>query len=152
MTTSLMAIHCSSGLTCPPTDFIEEPFLLSVKKFLSGGLFVANLVSRSTGIRKTVISRMKSVRTISREKSIHLNFHFYGWNSNLLLVNSLIQVFTQVFSLELEEDVNEVLFASDTAACTEMDRLPEATAQLQRLLKFPLPANHIVTENIKCLN
>lgn len=51
---------------------------------------MANLVSRSTGIRKTVISRMKSVRTISREKSIHLNFHFYGWNSNLLLVNSLI--------------------------------------------------------------
>ncbi|KAH7683107.1 Endothelin-converting enzyme 1 protein [Dioscorea alata] len=111
----------SSGLTCPPTDFIEEPFLLSVKKFLSGGLFVANLVSRSTGIRETVISRIKSV-------------------------------FTHVFSLELEEDVNEVLFASDTAACIEMDHLPEATAQLQRLLKIPLPGNHIVTENIKCLN
>lgn len=55
---------CSSGMTCPPTDFVEESFLVSVKEFLSeGGLFVINLVSRSLAIREMVVSKMKVVRT-----------------------------------------------------------------------------------------
>jgi len=57
-------LACSSGLTCPPTDFVEESFLLSVKEFLSGGgLFVINLVSRSPAIREMVVSKMEGVRT-----------------------------------------------------------------------------------------
>ncbi|KAJ0988886.1 hypothetical protein J5N97_007242 [Dioscorea zingiberensis] len=110
----------SSGLTCPPSNFVEEPFLLSVKEFLSGGFFVINLVSRSAAIRELVASRMKSV-------------------------------FAHVFSLELEEDVNEVLLAFDAATCIEMDNLPEATAQLQRLMNIPLPGDNIVSSSIKCL-
>ncbi|ONK77227.1 uncharacterized protein A4U43_C02F4390 [Asparagus officinalis] len=72
----------SAGLTCPPADFVEESFLVSVRKFLAeGGLFVINLVSRSSSIREMVVSRMTVV-------------------------------FDRIFSLELEEDVNEVLFAT----------------------------------------
>lgn len=53
---------CSSGWTCPPAEFLDESFLISVKNFLSGGgLFVINLVSRSKSIREMVIARMKKV-------------------------------------------------------------------------------------------
>ncbi|KAF9596890.1 hypothetical protein IFM89_013938 [Coptis chinensis] len=55
---------CSLGLSSPHPDFVEESFLMSVKESLSeGGLFVINLVSRSTAIRETVVSRIKTIRT-----------------------------------------------------------------------------------------
>lgn len=111
----------SSGLTCPPAQFVEEPFLLTVKDFLSeGGLFVINLVSRSPAIRDMVVSRVKAV-------------------------------FNHLFSLELEEDVNEVLFASPAEDCIDVNHLPEAMAQLRSLLKFPLPDRQMETQNFKCL-
>lgn len=51
---------CSSGLSCPATDFVEEPFLKDAKSSISKqGLFVVNLVSRSTKIKEMVISRLK---------------------------------------------------------------------------------------------
>ncbi|PWA56281.1 S-adenosyl-L-methionine-dependent methyltransferases superfamily protein [Artemisia annua] len=54
----------SSGMTCPAADFVEESFLKTVKTSLSEeGLFVINLVSRSSAIKEMVISRMKVVRT-----------------------------------------------------------------------------------------
>ncbi|CAK9136522.1 unnamed protein product [Ilex paraguariensis] len=52
----------SSGMTCPAADFVEESFLLTVKKSLSDqGLFVINLVSRSPTVKELVFSRMKMV-------------------------------------------------------------------------------------------
>ncbi|XXG50309.1 hypothetical protein AAC387_Pa02g4344 [Persea americana] len=101
----------SSGLTCPPSDFTEESFLLSVRESLSeSGLFVINLVSRSTALREMIVSRMKVV-------------------------------FSQLFYLELEEDVNKVLFALPTEACVaEEECLSEAAAvQLEKLLKLTYP-------------
>lgn len=55
----------SSGMTCPAADFVEESFLLTVKDSLSEqGLFVVNLVSRSSAIKDMVIERMKTVRKL----------------------------------------------------------------------------------------
>lgn len=52
----------SSGLSCPPTDFVEDSFLLLVRDFLSeGGIFIVNLVSRSEAIKEKVILRLKAV-------------------------------------------------------------------------------------------
>ncbi|KAK8933563.1 hypothetical protein KSP39_PZI016014 [Platanthera zijinensis] len=100
----------SSGLACPPADFVEDHFLSLVKDFLSTrGLFVINLVSRSASIRQGIISRLKSV-------------------------------FDHLFSLELEEDVNVVLFAASTGTCCSEDQINKAAEQLQNLLKVPLPS------------
>ncbi|CAL9184938.1 unnamed protein product [Musa hybrid cultivar] len=111
----------SSGLSCPPSDFVEESFLLQVKNFLSeGGLFVINLVSRSPAIREKVVLRLKAA-------------------------------FSQLFSLELEEDVNEVLFASPRNMCIDVDQLQEAVAKLCSLMKFPLPDGQIEPGKFKRL-
>ncbi|XP_042515863.1 eEF1A lysine and N-terminal methyltransferase isoform X2 [Macadamia integrifolia] len=115
----------SSGITCPPADFVEESFLFSVKESLSeGGLFVINLVLRSPSIRETVVSRMKVV-------------------------------FDHLFSLQLEEDVNEVLFALTMETCMKEEFFPEAASQLHKLLHFTHPerGQSIIdtTKNIKCL-
>ncbi|XP_077250290.1 S-adenosyl-L-methionine-dependent methyltransferases superfamily protein isoform X2 [Tasmannia lanceolata] len=115
----------SSGLTCPPADFMEESFLLTVKESLSeGGLFIINLVSRSAAIREMVVSRMKVV-------------------------------FNHLFCLELVEDVNKVLFALHTELSVKQDCLFDSAVQLQKLLKFEHPErglNIIETANkLKCL-
>lgn len=111
----------SSGLACPPEGFVEEAFLSSVKNFLSvGGLFVINLVSRSSVIRQMVISRLKAA-------------------------------FEHLFSLELEEDVNEVLFASPMDTCLQEDDLTNAVDQLQNLLKLPLPSMQAQAKKIRRL-
>ncbi|OVA06229.1 Methyltransferase type 11 [Macleaya cordata] len=115
----------SSGMTCPPADFLEESFLLSVKEALSeGGLFVINLVSRSQTIREMVVSKMK-------------------------------KVFSSLFCLQLEEDVNEVIFALPVDVCVKEDSFPEAALQLQKLLKFThLERSQNIldtTKRIKCL-
>lgn len=55
----------SSGLSCPPENFVEDPFLMKAKEFLSeGGLFIINLVSRSSSVREMVVSRLKAVRCV----------------------------------------------------------------------------------------
>ncbi|KAK1313849.1 hypothetical protein QJS10_CPA06g02039 [Acorus calamus] len=110
----------SSGLTCPPAVFLEESFLVTVKKFLSGGgLFVINLVTRSPSIRETVVSKLKTV-------------------------------FNSLFSLELEEDVNMVLFALPVESSIETSHLPEAMSRLQGLLKFTQQeGGHDIIETVK---
>ncbi|KAH7833760.1 hypothetical protein Vadar_009400 [Vaccinium darrowii] len=99
----------SSGLTCPASDFVEESFFCAVKNSLTGqGLFVINLVSRSSTIREMVVSRMK-------------------------------MVFSNLFHLQLEEDVNEVLFAVNTKVPIKDDCFQEASSHLQKLLKLEHP-------------
>ncbi|KAK3416988.1 hypothetical protein EUGRSUZ_H02738 [Eucalyptus grandis] len=94
----------SSGLSCPAADFVEEPFLKDAKSSISKqGLFVVNLVSRSTKIKEMVISRLKTV-------------------------------FSHLYSLQLEEDVNEILFALKTDNGITENQFTEAADQLQKLL------------------
>ncbi|XP_048557015.1 eEF1A lysine and N-terminal methyltransferase-like [Triticum urartu] len=98
----------SSGLSCPPANFVEDAFLMSAKKFLSaGGLLIINLVARSSAVREMVVSRLKAV-------------------------------FENLYSLQLEEDVNEVLFASPSKRYLEIDHLDEAATKLKAMLKFPV--------------
>ncbi|XP_021593869.1 eEF1A lysine and N-terminal methyltransferase isoform X2 [Manihot esculenta] len=115
----------SSGMTCPAADFVEESFLLTVKDSLSEqGLFVVNLVSRSSAIKDMVIERMKTV-------------------------------FSHLFSLQLEKDVNIVLFGLCSEFCVQEDSFPEAALQLEKLLKFKHPeiSKSIIepSKKIKCL-
>lgn len=49
-----------------------------------------------------------------------------------------IQVFENLYSLQLEEDVNEVLFASPSKRYLEIDHLDEAATKLKAMLKFPV--------------
>lgn len=58
-------------------------------------------------------------------------------------VKLLPQVFNQLFSLELEEDVNEILFAFPAKMCVDADNLPEAVVKLNNLMKIPLPDGQI---------
>ncbi|KAF8016204.1 hypothetical protein BT93_H1650 [Corymbia citriodora subsp. variegata] len=94
----------SSGLSCPAADFVEEPFLKDAKNSISKqGLFVVNLVSRSTEIKEMVISRLKTV-------------------------------FNHLYSLQLKEDVNEILFALKTDDGIKENQFTEAADQLHKLL------------------
>jgi spermidine synthase len=98
----------SSGLSCPPENFVEDPFLQKAKELLSeGGLFIINLVSRSSSVREMVVSRLKVV-------------------------------FEHLYSLQLEEDINEVLFASPSERYLDINNLDAAVAKLKDLLKFPV--------------
>ncbi|XP_073128058.1 uncharacterized protein [Henckelia pumila] len=96
----------SSGLTCPAADFIEESFLFTAKNSLSEqGLFIVNLVSRSSAVKAPVYSRLK-------------------------------KVFRNLYTLQLEEDVNEVLFALKGDTPVEEDKLSDAFGVLARLLEL----------------
>ncbi|CAN6234754.1 unnamed protein product [Urochloa humidicola] len=98
----------SSGLSCPPENFVEDPFLQKAKEFLSeGGLFIINLVSRSSSVREMVVSRLKAV-------------------------------FKHLYSLQLEEDINEVLFASPSERYLDINNLDAAVTKFKDLLKFPV--------------
>ncbi|KAK6255220.1 hypothetical protein SCA6_016525 [Theobroma cacao] len=95
----------SSGMTCPAADFVEESFLRTVKDTLSEqGLFVINLVSRSSAIKDKVVSRMK-------------------------------EVFSHLFCLQLEGEVNLVIFGLCSESYIKEDCIPEATLRLEKLLK-----------------
>ncbi|KAL3634275.1 hypothetical protein CASFOL_021329 [Castilleja foliolosa] len=97
----------SSGLTCPAEDFVEESFLLSAKKSLSEeGLFVINLVTRSSTVMNAAYSSLKKV---------------FGRN---------------LFSLQLEEDVNEVIFPLKNDSPITEDELSEACVKLERSLEL----------------
>lgn len=45
-----------------------------------------------------------------------------------------LQVFPHLFHLQLDEDVNEVIFALNTETCTMEDKFHEASQRLTRLL------------------
>lgn len=47
-----------------------------------------------------------------------------------------LQVFNHLFSLQLEEDINMVLFGLCSEVCLKEDCFPEAACQLDKLLKF----------------
>lgn len=99
----------SSGLTCPAADFVDESFLQTVKDALS---------EKGLFIIN-LVSRLQAIKdtVISRMKV----------------------VFSHLFSLQLEEDVNEVIFGLCSASCIEEVSFPEAALQLEKLLKLEHP-------------
>ena len=56
----------------------------------------------------------------------------------LVLPCSLPQVFGHLFCLQLEEDVNEVLFAMKSDTCFE-ENILQAVAELEKILQFEHP-------------
>ncbi|VFQ79255.1 unnamed protein product [Cuscuta campestris] len=94
----------SSGLSCPAADFVEESFLASVKESLSE----QGLVIVNLVSRSPAIKQM----VFSRMKSI----------------------FKAIFHLELEEDVNEVVFALKTESSISEEGFPGACDQLLKLM------------------
>lgn len=134
-------------MTCPAADFVEEPFLLAVKDALSEqGLFIVNLVTRSPTVNDMVVSRMKGVS---------INILDYIRHMNCILKVFVVQVFSHLFSLQLEEDVNEVLFAVPSELCVKEEFFDEAALKLEKLLnlKHPEMKQSIIdaTKKIRCL-
>lgn len=119
------ATDSSSGMTCPAADFVEEPFLLAVKDALS-----------EQGIF--------IVNLVTRSPTI-----------NDMVVSRMKGVFNHLFSLQLEEEVNEVLFALPSEFCIKEALFNESALQLEKLLnlKHPEIRQSIVdaTKKIRCL-
>lgn len=116
----------SSGMTCPAADFVEESFLFTVRDSLS-----------DTGLFV--------VNLVSRSAS-----------TKDMVLARMKMVFGKLFSLQLEEDVNEVIFALKTEDCIMEDSFHEASQQLGKLLtlKHPELIQNItdVAKKIKHLN
>lgn len=94
----------SSGLSCPAPDFVEDRFLATVKDVLS-----------EQGLFITnLVSRSPSIKE--------------------MVVSRMKSVFSQLFCLQLEEDVNEVLFAVKSDTLFE-ENISQAAIKLEKLLK-----------------
>ncbi|KAL3506430.1 hypothetical protein ACH5RR_031812 [Cinchona calisaya] len=96
----------SSGLTCPAADFIEESFLLTAR----------NSLSEQGLFVINLVSRSPTIKD--------------------LVFSRMKTVFANLFYLQLEEDLNVVIFALNTEAYFEYDRLPQSCNELARLLKL----------------
>lgn len=114
-----------SGMTCPAADFVEESFLSTVKESLS-----------EKGLFViNLVSRSPAVKD--------------------MVVTRMKVVFSHLFSLQLEEDVNQVLFALPTEVCISEDSFPDAAVRFEKLLQLDHPKQSQkiidVTKKIKCL-
>ncbi|KAL5542698.1 hypothetical protein UlMin_010408 [Ulmus minor] len=96
----------SSGMTCPAPDFVEESFLRTVKESLSD-------------------KGLFVINLVARSQAIKDT-----------VISRMKEVFNHLFSLKLEEDVNEVIFGLCSESTIEEDHLPEAASQLEKLLKL----------------
>ncbi|KAM7261401.1 hypothetical protein ACFE04_008768 [Oxalis oulophora] len=127
----------SSGMTCPAADFVEQSFLQTALDSLSEqGLFVVNLVTRSAAIKDSIVSRMKEG---SLPGCIVLFLLKNVLSECLMYSYEFQEVFCHLFCLQLEEDVNLVLFGLRSKPCSTEDDFPEAAVQLQKLLKLKHP-------------
>nr|XP_043614959.1 eEF1A lysine and N-terminal methyltransferase [Erigeron canadensis] len=98
----------SSGMTCPAADFVEESFLKTVKSSLSE-------------------EGLFVINLVSRSQAI-----------KEMVISRMKAVFGKLFSLQLEEDVNEVIFALNSEVNTEFSS-PDAYNQLEKLLNVKDP-------------
>jgi hypothetical protein len=56
---------CSSGLSCPSADFLEDSFLQAARNALKDeGVLIINLVSRAASHHKHTVSQLKRVSTL----------------------------------------------------------------------------------------
>ncbi|KAF7837007.1 methyltransferase-like protein 13 [Senna tora] len=99
----------SSGMTCPAPDFMDESFLKTVKSKLSE-------------------HGLFVVNLVSRSQAI----------KDIVLVR-MKEVFSHLFCLQLDEDVNEVHFALNMETCIEDGCFSEAALKLEKLFKFENP-------------
>uniref|UniRef100_A0A7N0RBI1 Methyltransferase type 11 domain-containing protein n=2 Tax=Kalanchoe fedtschenkoi TaxID=63787 RepID=A0A7N0RBI1_KALFE len=115
----------SSGLTCPAADFVEPCFLTAAKRSLSD-------------------HGLLIVNLVTRSAAIREN-----------IISRMKEVFIHIFSLQLEEDVNEVIFALSMEDSISEDQFPDAVVKLKKLLKIERPEmSHKIIESakkIKCL-
>ncbi|KAL5784314.1 hypothetical protein ACOSQ2_006706 [Xanthoceras sorbifolium] len=115
----------SSGMTCPAAEFVEESFLLTVRDTLSE-------------------QGLFIVNLVSRSQAIKDK-----------VVSRMETIFSHIFCLQLEEDVNLVLFGLCSESCIKDDCFPKAAIQLEKLLKFDRPeiSQSILdtTKKIRCL-
>ncbi|KAI3518520.1 hypothetical protein L1887_07325 [Cichorium endivia] len=98
----------SSGMTCPAVNFVEETFLSTVK----------NSLSKEGLFVINLVSRSPAVKE--------------------MVVSRMKVLFGKLFSLQLEEDVNEVIFALNSEGPTDFNS-PETYNQLQKLLNVKNP-------------
>ncbi|XP_028759564.1 eEF1A lysine and N-terminal methyltransferase [Neltuma alba] len=99
----------SFGMTCPAPDFLDDSFLKTAKAKLSE-------------------EGLFVVNMVSRSQAI----------KDLVLVR-MKEVFSHLFCLQLDEDVNEVHFALNTESCIEDNHFSDAALKLEQLLKFENP-------------
>lgn len=98
----------SSGMTCPAADFVEESFLSTVK----------NSLSKEGLFVINLVSRSPAIKE--------------------MVVSRMKRVFNKLFFLQLEEDVNEVIFGLNSEDGTDFCS-PEAYNQLEKLLNVKHP-------------
>ncbi|GAB2221750.1 hypothetical protein Drorol1_Dr00012938 [Drosera rotundifolia] len=96
----------SSGLSCPAAAFVEGSFFSAVSDALSE-------------------KGLFVINLVSRSPSI-----------KSAIVSRMKKVFSQLYSLQLEEDVNEVVFALKSDSFTQEDDISEAAVQLKGMLKL----------------
>ncbi|KAK2384215.1 eEF1A lysine and N-terminal methyltransferase [Trifolium repens] len=99
----------SSGLACPAPDFLDESFLETVKDRLSE-------------------QGLFVVNLVSRSQAI----------KDMVLLR-MKKVFSHLFCLQHDEDVNEIHFALKSESCIEDHCFSEASLKLDKLLKFDHP-------------
>ncbi|KAH1236770.1 Methyltransferase-like protein 13 [Glycine max] len=116
----------SSGLTCPAPDFLDESFLETVKDRLSEDGLFV----------VNLVSRSQAIKDMALSK--------------------MKKVFSHLFCLQLDEDVNEVHFALKSESCIEDSCFSEASLKLDKLLEFKHPeiGQNIInaTKKIRRLN
>ncbi|XVE74431.1 hypothetical protein DITRI_Ditri12bG0016900 [Diplodiscus trichospermus] len=99
----------SSGMTCPAADFVEVSFLRSVKDTLSE-------------------HGLFVINLVSRSPAVKDT-----------VVSRMKEVFSHLFCLQLEGEVNLVIFGLCSESYVKEDCMPEATLRLEKLLKFKHP-------------
>ncbi|XP_021836682.1 uncharacterized protein [Spinacia oleracea] len=99
----------SSGLSCPAADFVEDSFFATVKDVLSE-------------------QGLFVINLVSRSPSI-----------KEVIVSRMRTVFSHLYCLQLEGDVNEVVFAANSNTRVMDENISEAAIQFQKLLKFDNP-------------
>lgn len=56
--------ECSTGLSCPPAEFLEEAFLRAAREALvEGGVLAINVVSRASSPHITSVALLQKVTT-----------------------------------------------------------------------------------------
>ncbi len=60
-------VEFSLEMSCPPAEFLEEPFLAAAKAALvPGGMLVINVVSRAAAAHSSAASKLQKVNTLNQ--------------------------------------------------------------------------------------
>ncbi|KAH9619247.1 hypothetical protein KSS87_021477 [Heliosperma pusillum] len=98
----------SSGISCPAPDFLEDNFFKTVRDVLCD-------------------QGLFIINLVSRSPSM-----------KKIVISRMKMVFSHLYCLQLEQDVNEVIFASKSTTFN-MEKILEAATEFEKLLKFENP-------------